>query len=145
MKIAPLMALMAVILSIIAIREIRHNRDLGSKMTALEAQLIENRKMLKACYPAPESELVEGKYYWCDAAVVDMWPDRVEKFLLLQEGISDGHRWRIVPDEKRLYRTDLQAIVGPGGPVYLVAKTNGIVSLKLMDRVPPALPTFRGP
>ncbi len=78
-------------------------------------------------YPASESDIIAGKFYFCEASIVDQWPDRNEKFMLLQEMARDGEHWKIVPGQKRLFR--VSQTVEPRS-IAEAERTNDILSWK---------------
>lgn len=112
--------------------ELEKGSVMDKKIKELETRLLADEQSLKG-YPAPENELVVGKYYQCDALTADEWPDRTEKYLVLQEMIPNGEYWKMVRGNKRLYRTDMTAVQGL---VYRFEKTNGTPALKPVNAIP---------
>jgi hypothetical protein len=157
MKTIHWMALLIVILTTIAGREMSKNRELIAMTKVLEKHQLEQMdtelkngfewvkkmKLLEerltadeqsfSGHPAPESQLVVGKYYQCDSLTADEWPDRTEKYLVLQELVPNGKYWKMVKGNKRLYRTDMPAVQGL---VYRFEKTNGTPTLRPAGAIP---------
>ncbi len=79
-------------------------------------------------YPAPESEIISGKFFSCEAAIQESWRDHTNCFAVLQEMVPSGQHWKIVPEQKRLFQ--VQNPVGRSSLIYLAERTNGVISLK---------------
>lgn len=109
---------------------------------ARDAKKVAETDKAKVGYPAPESEIVAGKYYFCDASLTDQWSDRVLNYLVLQEMTTDGKYWTILVGKKRLFQVNSTV---PSSQFYLAERSNGILALKRIGPVPPSIPEAKEP
>ena len=85
--------------------------------------LVNNRKRLSLIasnlgYPAPESEIIPGRYYLCNFSIVDAHPTSTNYFAVLQESAPTTNAVAIL-GSNRLF-TLPQAL--SGGTLYLAGK-----------------------
>ncbi len=95
-------------------------------------------------YPAPESEIVGGNFYFCEASLKERRPSYTNFHLVLRQMERNQQNWKMVDGKPRLFKVTRLV---PKGIVYKATRLNGILKLEAVGELPaePNQPLQREP
>lgn len=81
-------------------------------------------------YPASEEQIVGGKFYYCNASIVKIYPNRTNLFVVLQEMTPNGSRWQTT-DINRLFKLGIERYIEVNAIYEASRKGSGLVFKKV--------------